>query len=429
MSLLFRSGFKSAEDLVPSRRRAGRSHSVSTEEAMKNSVAWACLRLRADMISTSPVDCYRNLNGRAMSVPTPPVLVNPGGATVDIVEWLYSTQIDLDRFGNTFGVISARDGLRLPSRIDLLPAESVTVLTSGGNITGFRSGSTVYDPSDIWHEKQFTTAGVPVGLSPFAAAALTLSTSKSAQEFAADWFSGSGVPASHLKNTTQILDATKATEVKDRFESSVASGDVFVTGADWEYQVLGAKASESSYIEAQHVTAADMCRFLGVPGDMVDVNEQTGSVTYANITQRNLQLLILNLGPAVTRRQNALSKLVASPRYVKLNTDAVMLRMDPTSRAELNAKLLDSKQRTSSEVREKDDLAPFTPEQVAEINALSGSKSDALAIAEIVQKVYLGVGVVLTSDEARVIANAAGANLPPGFKPTKAPTPSIGAIA
>jgi len=40
----------------------------------------------------------------------------------------------------------------------------------------------------------------------------------------------------------------------------------------------------------------------------------------------------------------------------------------------------------------------------------SGSRRE-LSIAEIVQKVYLGVGKVITSDEAREIVNAAGANL------------------
>lgn len=370
MSFLFRGpAFPTAEEMIR-RRTVARSHVVTTDEAMKNSVVWACLRLRADLISTSPVDCYRNIGGRAVEFTTPPVLKAPGGSECGILEWLYSTQVDLDRFGNCFGLITARDGLGLPARIELLPAESVVVQTKAGKITGYKVGGTTYEPSQIWHEKQFTIAGVPVGLSPLAAAALTLSTSKSAQEFAADWFAGSGVPASHLKNTNQILDKDAADAIKQRFNESVQSGDVFVTGSDWDYTMLGAKASDSSFIEAQHATAADMCRFLGVPGDMVDVNEQTGSVTYANITQRNLQLLIINLGPAVTRRETALSLLLPQPRYVKLNTDAVVLRMDPSARAELNAKLIESHQRTPSEVRDKDDLPPFTPEQIAEIQAL-----------------------------------------------------------
>ena len=372
MSLLFRGiTFPSAGDLIPARRSSrSRTHVVTTDEAMKNSVVWASLRLRADLISTSPVDCFREVGGRSVEIPTPSVLRAPGGAQCGIVEWLYSTQVDLDRFGNCYGIITARDGLGLPARIELVPAEMVTVLVSSGMVTGYRIGSKVYDPSEIWHEKQYTIAGVPVGLSPIAAAALTLSTSMSAQQFAADWFSGAGVPASHLRNTTQTLDKTQADEIKARFNASVSTGDVFVTGADWEYTMLGAKASESQFIEIQQPTNADLCRYFGVPGDMVDVNAVSGSITYANITQRNLQLLIMNLGPAVTRREVALSTLLPSPRYAKLNTDAVVLRMDPQSRAELNALLLSSNQRTPSEVREKDDLAPFTPEQVAEIQAL-----------------------------------------------------------
>lgn len=370
MSFLFR-GITTAADLIPSRNGRTRSRSVSSAQALNNSVVWACLRLRADLISTSPVDCYRDIDGRAVNIKSPAVLVNPGGATVNIIEWLYSTQMDLDRFGNCFGIITARDGLGLPARIELVPAESVAVQATGSVVTSFRVGQSNYEPRDIWHEKQFTVAGVPVGLSPLAHAALTLSTAQSAQEFAADWFAGSGVPASHLKNTAQVLDSTEASKIKDRFEASVSTGDVFVTGSDWTYEMLGAKAAESGFVEAQALTATDMCRFLGVPGDMVDVSTAGQSVTYANITQRNLQLLILNLGPAVTRRQVALSSLLPQPRYVKLNTDAVVLRMDPKARAELNGLLLSTKQRTPSEVREKDDLPPFTPAQVAEIAALS----------------------------------------------------------
>lgn len=372
MSFLFRHGsITTAADLIPRRSGKSRSRTVSSAESLNNSVVWACLRLRADLISTSPVDCYRDIDGRAVDIKPPPVLVNPGGASVNIIEWLYSSQMDLDRFGNCFGIITARDGLGFPARIELVAAESVSVRSTGGTITKFKIGQTEYEPRDIWHEKQFTVAGVPVGLSPLAAAALSLSTALSAQEFAADWFAGSAVPASHLKNTNQVLDAIEATTIKSRYEASVSNGDVFVTGSDWTFEMMGAKASESGFMEAQAMSATDMCRFLGVPGDMVDVSVSGQSVTYANITQRNLQLLILNLGPAVTRRQVALSTLLPKPRYVKLNTDAVVLRMDPHSRAALNGLLLATKQRTPSEVREKDDLPPFTPAQVAEINALA----------------------------------------------------------
>ena len=44
-------------------------------------------------------------------------------------------------------------------------------------------------------------------------------------------------------------------------------------------------------------------------------------------------------------------------------------------------------------------------------------QSSARELAEMIQKIYLGVGVVLTVDEARQILNSGGANLPPGGVP------------
>lgn len=376
MSLLFRASrglaFPNAGQLIADRRqrRVG-SGPISGEQAMRSSAVWACLRLRADLISTSPVDVYRSLGGQQISVASPPVLVNPSGQEVHITEWLYSSQVDLDRFGNCFGLIVTRDGMGLPSRIDLLPAEQVTVRVKGGRISEIRCGGDTYGPAVIWHEKQYTVAGLPVGLSALAAAAMSIHAGLSAQQFAADWFAGSAVPAAHLKNTAKVLDKGQATEIKDRFNQTMRDGDVFVTGSDWDYEMLGAKAAESGFLEQQKATASDVCRYLGVPGDLIDISpDGSASLTYANITQRNLQLLIMNLGPAITRREVALSTLTAKPRFVKLNTDAVVLRMDPMSRASMNEVLLRSKQRAPSEVREKDDLPPFTPEQMAEIEAL-----------------------------------------------------------
>ena len=67
-----------------------------------------------------------------LEVPAPPVLVNPGGARVDMIEWLYSTQVDLDRAGNCFGIITETDGLGLPRRIDLVSLGDVSIRVKGG---------------------------------------------------------------------------------------------------------------------------------------------------------------------------------------------------------------------------------------------------------------------------------------------------------
>lgn len=373
MSLLFhrREFGPSAGQQIPRRGVSG-TH-LSADAAMRHSAVWACRRLRADLISTMPVDVYRRVQGVQVETPKPPLLTNPGGSRIGIAEWMYSTQMDLDGCGNTFGLITERDGAMFPKRIELQPVESVTVRVKNGAIWKYRIGQTEYDPADVWHEKQFTASGLHVGLSPLAYAALTISTGLSAQQFAVDWFKGGGVPKARLKNTAKTLTPTEAEAVKAKFRASVGDGDLFVHGSDWDYEMIASSASETQFLETMAATVTDVCRFLGVPGDMIDAESSSGAITYANVTQRNLQLLIMNLGPAVVRREWALSQALPAPRYVKLNSDA-LLRMDPKSRAELLKLQIDGRTRTPDEARELDNLPPLTEPDYAQFARLFQAK-------------------------------------------------------
>lgn len=336
--------------------------------SLRASVKWACLRLRADLVSTCPLDVYKRVNGVQVEIPKPPVLRAPGGAGMEPEEWLYSTQFDLDDVGNTFGLIRSRSA-GLPAMIELVPVESVSVIVRDG-VKEVRVDGKPVPAEDVWHEKQFTTSGSPVGLSPTAYAALTMSGYLSAQQFAADWFAGAAMPAAHFRNTAKVLKDGESEKIKAKYKSTLASGDVLVTGSDWEYHMLGAKASESQFVEAIKTSAPDQCRYYGVPADMVDVETATGNITYANVTQRNLQLLIINLGPTFTRRERTFSsRLLPAPRFSKFATDALM-RMDPAGRYEMHGVGIDKRFLAPSEVRELENRPPFTPEQLAEFDRL-----------------------------------------------------------
>jgi HK97 family phage portal protein len=371
----------SAQELIPPRTatKAG-IVSVTGDMALRHSAVWACLRLRADHVSTMPVDCYRTIDGVQIEVPKPPVLVTPGGERVGIQEWLYSSQVDLDRSGNCFGIITERSGfgsgtgsgVGLPARINLVPSSEVAIRIKAGEIDFYRIGGEKYAPDEVWHEKQYTVPGLHVGLSPVAYAAWSIGEYLSIQSFALDWFGGGNIPSAHLRNTAKTLKQHEAEAIKARFKAAVANRDLFVTGNDYEYQMIQADQAGSSWLEAKGATNADIARFFNCPADLIDAAVQAaGSITYQNITQRNLQFLVMNLGPTVARREHALSKLLAQPRFVKLNATA-LLRMDPQARAATNAALIASRQRTPSEVREKDDLPPLTEAQLAEFDRLFG---------------------------------------------------------
>jgi HK97 family phage portal protein len=372
MSLWYQRAYpgQSADQLIPQRSEGRRGAAVVTSEtALRHSAVWACLRLRANLVSTMPLDLYRRVNGVQIEVPKPPVLITPGG-TVGMLEWLYSTQFDLDRGGNCFGLILAKDGLGFPAVIKLVPLADVTVRMRKGKLT-YKIGGVVYQPEEVWHEKQYTVAGLEVGLSPIAYAAWSIGEYLSIQQFALNWFGNGAVPSAHLKNTAKTIDPGKAEETKRRFKASTADGDLFVTGNDWEYKMIQAEAAGADWIEGKRATSTDIARYFDCPGDLIEAAVSGSSMTYANITQRNLQFLMMSLGPAIIRREDALSSLTSRPRYVKFNTDA-LLRMDPQTRAATLRTLIESRQLAPSEARAIADRQPFTEDQLAEFDRLFG---------------------------------------------------------
>jgi HK97 family phage portal protein len=347
-------------------------HMINNESALRHSAVWACLRLRANLISTFPIDCYRKGQyGIAdVEVSKPPILINPGGDAVDYMEWIYSTQFDLDRAGNSIGVIVERNGFGLPSVIELVPLAWVSVNIVDNQLIEYFIRGKPYAPRQIWHEKQYTVAGFHLGLSPIMYAAWCISEHLSIQDFAISWFTSGGIPRGHLQNTALPTPTREQmTSVKSLVKESVQSGDVLVTGKDWEYNMVQAEQTGNEWIEARKLGPTDISRFFDCPADLIDAGISGESITYANITQRNLQFLILSLGPSIVRRENSLNKLLPERQFCKLNTKA-LLRMDPLTQAQIINLQIAGRVLTPAEGRLLDDRPPLTETQIKEFDRL-----------------------------------------------------------
>jgi HK97 family phage portal protein len=343
---------------------------ITNDTALRASAVWAALRLRANLVSSLPVDAFRERDGIELQVPAPSVTWSSGGRVVDWGAALYMTQFDLDRAGNAFGVITEVNGLGLPARIELVNLADVALTLQKGQVV-YNIGGTVYQPDQVWHEVQYPVAGLALGLSPIAHAISSIGAYLSAQDFALDWFGSSAMPAAVLQNTQQTIPPDQAAIVKARAQAAMTPGGVFVTGSDWELKPINAVNNQNAYVELMQFGVPDIARFFDVPADLIDGAIPGSSVTYANIAQRNLQLLLMHVGPAVTRRENALSNLLPRPRRVKLNRDA-LLAMDPQTRTSTLAAQINARIRTVDEVRALENLPPLTPEQVVEFDRLFG---------------------------------------------------------
>lgn len=208
------------------------------------------------------------------------------------------------------------------------------------------------------------------------------------QQFALDWFSGGAVPKARLHNTKRQLDSkpdatgsNEARRIKDRYMASVANGDIFVHGADWEIDFMSAQTMGTEWLEGRRAGLGDISRYFGVPLDLIEAAiSAPGSITYQSALQRNLQFLIINLQPAVTKRERNLSRLLPRPRFVKFNTNA-LLRMDPETQAKVIDMRIKNRTLTNTQARALYDDPPLTQAEIDEFNMIYGPPKTAPAAA------------------------------------------------
>lgn len=364
---------------IPSRTSLGKHGAVQVTEqkAMTHSAVWACLRLRADLMSTFPCDVFRNFQGIALEMPKPPVMVDPGGLEWDFVDWMWASQRDLDLTGNAIGIIRERNGAKnryypqgLPSVIELADTRTCSVVRHKGKRL-YRIDGREYQPWEVYHERQYPMSGTPVGLAPIIMMAASVGEYLSLQQYGLDWFANGGVPKAWMQNTSKRLQGPERDTAKQWYADTIQNGDLMVTGKDWEYNMIQAEQAGMEWLEGRRYGRTEICQFLGVPPEMIGAAVSGQSVTYANVTQANLQFLIMNMGAAVRRREKSLSKLLPEPRYVKLNTDA-LLRMDPQARQKVIRDRLETWQITNTEARELDNLPPLNAADLAEMQTIYG---------------------------------------------------------
>jgi HK97 family phage portal protein len=359
---------------IPARTttRAG-SILVNQDSALRHSAVWACLRLRADLMSSFPCGVFRDVDGVPLSWPKPPVLASPGGKRWSYRQWMWATQHDLDQSGNAIGLITEVNSLGLPARIDLMPIRACSVIQRKGMTEPiYKIDNHEYPASKVWHERQFPMAGLPVGLSPLTYAAWSIGEYLSEQQYGLDWFGGGAVPKARMRNKAKVLKPDEIAVAKQWYRDVISNGDLLVHGNDWEYDMIQGIDAGVAWIEARKFGLADVARFFGCPADLIDAAVSAGgSITYQTTQQRNLQFLIMNMGPAVEWRQDALSSLLPTPRYVKLNTNA-LLRMDPATQAAVLHQRITSRTLTPTEARALYDQPPLTADQEAEFLRLFG---------------------------------------------------------
>jgi len=343
---------------------------AAAESSLQKVAIWAAVNLIASLTATLPVDVYEGTGATQREVPAPRVLLDPAGDGYGRIDWTYQYMLSLLLRGNSNGQVAARDRLGNPTQIVLYHPDQVQGWRD--EKTGLPqwrvAGQTVDDASDMWHQRVYSVPGRLMGLSPVAFHAQTIGLGISALRFGSQWFADGAHPTGLLVNEN-ALDAKQARTAKDRFMAALrGTREPVVLGQGWKYQQIQVAPEESQFLETQKYTSADCARIYG-PGLPEILGYDTGgSMTYANVEQRSLDLLTYTLDPWLVRVENMWTELLPGEQYARINRGA-LARTDLLTRYRAHALALQNRWKVVNEVREIEDMRPVawgdTPTEAA----------------------------------------------------------------
>jgi HK97 family phage portal protein len=213
-------------------------------------------------------------------------------------------------------------------------------------------------------------------------------------------------PTMVIKNTGVDLPPEQVSSLLAQWKQARATRSTAYLSGPLDVTTFGYDAGQMQLSESRLNTAAEIARLCNIPAWYL--NAESASATYSSVTQERRSLIDFSLKPYMACISERLSMPDLCPvnQIVKFDLDDY-LRGNPLEQIEVLERMLAAGLIDVAEAREEMDLAP----RGNEAGVADTATARELNVAEVVQKVYLGVDKVITSDEAREIVNAAGGNL------------------
>ena len=390
----------------------------SQKEALRLVPLFGATDLIASSISMLPMTGYEVVNGeRRKMVPQPSLCWTPHvNPLFTRGEWLHQFAVSFLLRGNAFGLITQLDDRFRPSKVLWLHPDHVRVDESTST-PGYYYHDKPLSMDTLLHIPWYPAPGTVVGLDPINQFRLQMETGMSAAKFGNNWFRRGASPSGHLKHLEATLTERETDIVKRRFRAAVDGNDFFVTGKDWEWNSISVTAEQSQFLQTIKANANTFATIFHVNPE--DIGGEAGSsLTYATVELNQIKFHSRATQPLYTRLENHLARIMPPFEYIKFNPDA-LIRTDSKTRAEVHEINLRTGMETQPEGRALEDRAPLTVQEQDDwqkhyrsAEAEPDEIEKARRIGEIIQKIYLGVGVVITEEEAREIVRMTGMILP-----------------
>jgi HK97 family phage portal protein len=241
--------------------------------------------------------------------------------------------------------------------------DRVAVVTNGDGTQTIRINGEPYARADLFHVKAFPWPGSMLGLSPIAYAREAIGLGLGAEKYGAKLFGDSAIPSGTITSDQRIGDETAA-HLKARWQQAhKGRREIAVLGSGAKFQPVTLAPDEAQFIQTQKFSVATICRFYGVPPEMM-AGETAGHEAYTSPEMRGTDFLTFTLRPWLARVERAIStQLLAARQTAKFNAGG-FVRATLRDRYEAHKVAIEAGFLTVNEVRELEDRPPLPPNQL-----------------------------------------------------------------
>lgn len=343
------------------RSRAGSVVDVDT--ALKIAAVWACVRLKAQTISSLPLHLRDQDNKLAHGHNIYRLLHKAPNADMGPSEFKEVISSSLDLWGNFYAQI-VRSGNRIIS-LEILSAEEMAVeRTKSGVIRYAYKDDEVFSEADILHIRGFTLDGL-VGLSPIQYAAQTLGAQMDANDAADREFASGLKTGLVIESGERILQP----EQRERLRSNLreyslpekTNEPIVLEAGQKISNINGLKINpaDAQLLESRYFGIEEICRAFGVPPQLIGHTDKASSWA-SSLEQTNMGFLTYGLQPMLVRIEQTMQRKLLSPSErdiysAKFSVEG-LLRSDSQSRAGFYASMLQNGVMTRNEVRALENL-------------------------------------------------------------------------
>ena len=396
---------------------------VAESESLQVASVWRAVNLIAGTASSLPLKTYRD--GTRERVPSALDSPHPDLTQFELLEHLW---FSLLLWGNAY---QQKIRNRAGQVVELWPLQASQMQVGrvdpsddfpGGKLfklTDVKGKEHILSSRDVFHVPGPGYDGI-TGVSPIRLASQGLAMSMSAEEYGARLFSSGSMMAGILQ-TEQRLTQEDAERLKARWRDSVGglqrAHEIAVLGSGATFQPVTMPNRDAQFLESRKFQVTEIARWFGIPPHLLfDVEKSTS--WGSGIESQSIGFVVYTLRPWLTRVEQRVSKeLLDAEAYAEFTVEG-LLRGDSAARAAFYRTMVEIKAMNANEVRVRENLEPYEGGDVyANPNiTTSGADPDEVdprEVAEILQKLYLSVGTVITANEARRLIATTGIELDP----------------